>query len=95
LFKRLASRAVTKAKDSGFGPVESLPPVLRSSYARFNLVGINVVIGTITLALGGFVAALPETMPPERRVRYVQGYRLLGIALSCAGVLIALGGPPG
>ena len=68
---------------------------------------LNVVIGTITLALGGFVAASPmqaasiwggerfEKMPAVRRTRYLRWYRVLGFTLSFAGLLVAMGGARG
>jgi hypothetical protein len=62
----------------------------------------NLLVSTVTLALGTFIAASPHraakiwgaqrlaNMAPERRAFFISWYRAFGILLCLAGVLIAV-----
>lgn len=64
----------------------------------------NLLVSTVTVALGAFIAASPHqaakiwgsqrlaNLPPERRVSFVRWYRAFGVLLCLAGVLLALDG---
>lgn len=63
---------------------------------------MNILVSTITLALGMFIASAPaqaarlwsaerlDKLAPERRAWFLRLYRALGVMLSLAGVLFAL-----
>jgi hypothetical protein len=62
----------------------------------------NLLVSTVTLVLGTFIAASPHraakiwgsqrlaNLPPERRASLVRWYRALGILLCLAGTLFAV-----
>jgi hypothetical protein len=64
----------------------------------------TVLVSTVTMALGTFVATSPlraaklwgsqrlANLAPERRASFVRWYRAFGILLSLAGVLVAVDG---
>jgi hypothetical protein len=70
-----------------------------SSGAQWQL---TLLVSTVAMALGTFVAALPHraakiwgsqrlaNLAPERRASFVRWYRAFGILLCLAGVLLAV-----
>jgi hypothetical protein len=70
----------------------------------FVLPAANLLVSTVTLALGTFIAASPHraariwgskklaNLVPERKVSLVRWYRAIGILLCLAGVLVAIDG---
>ena len=66
------------------------------------LMASNLLVSTVTVALGAFIAASPhraskiwgsqqlETLAPEHRIRFVRLYRVFGILLCLTGVLFAV-----
>jgi hypothetical protein len=68
------------------------------------LMAAKLVVSTIAMALGTFVAASPlraariwgsqrlAKLAPERRATFVRWYRAFGILLFLAGVLVAVDG---
>ena len=63
---------------------------------------VNLLVSTVTMALGIFITASPHraakiwgsqrlaNLAPERRALFIRWYRAFGILLCLAGVLVAL-----
>jgi hypothetical protein len=68
----------------------------------FGPTATSLLVSTVTLALGTFIAAAPRraamiwgsqrlaNLAPERRASFVRWYRAFGILLCLAGVLFAI-----
>jgi hypothetical protein len=76
--------------------------VLVTSLSGGTLLAVNLVVSTVAMALGTFVAASPNraariwgsqrlvNLAPERRTSFIRWYRAFGILLCLSGVLFAV-----
>lgn len=66
------------------------------------LTPMNLLVSTIALALGAFIAISPlraarlwgwkhfNSLSPKRRALYLRGFRAMGLTISLAGILVAV-----
>jgi hypothetical protein len=78
--------------------------ILVATLSRGTLMATYLLVSTVAVALGTFVAASPHraakiwgsrrlaTWTPERRASFVLWYRVFGILLFLTGVLVAVDG---
>jgi hypothetical protein len=78
--------------------------ILVATLSRGTLMATYLLVSTVAVALGTFVAASPHraakiwgsrrlaTLTPERRASFVLWYRVFGILLFLTGVLVAVDG---
>jgi hypothetical protein len=81
-----------------------MKPVLVAFLSTGTLLPTKLLVSTVAMALGTFVAASPfraakiwgsqrlANLAPERRASFVRWYRAFGILLCLAGVLVAVDG---